>query len=133
MPEKPLFGDKMHLALDQGSGLVRRAMLTPGHVSDKVPFLDLVQGDEQTVGACPRAGLRPDPGADRGYDGWWYRQELARRGLADGIMAGAYRQRPLAAAGRARNRTIGVTGRRAAGTDFHGRMDQPNDWLTAIG
>jgi IS5 family transposase len=24
MPEKPLFGDKMHLAVDQGSGLVRR-------------------------------------------------------------------------------------------------------------
>jgi IS5 family transposase len=35
MPEQPLFGYKMHLAVDQGSGLVRRAMLTPGHVSDK--------------------------------------------------------------------------------------------------
>ena len=79
MPEQPLFGYKMHLAIDQGSGLVRQAILTPGHVSDKAPFLDLVQGDEQTVGACPRAGLRPDPGADRGYDGWWYRQELAAR------------------------------------------------------
>jgi transposase, IS5 family len=106
LPEKPLFGYKMHLAVDHGSGLVRRAMLTPGHVSDKVSFLDLVQGDEQTVGACPRAGLRPDPGADRGYDGWWYRQELARRGIADGIMAGSYRQRPLAAAGHARNRAL---------------------------
>src|ERR687897_3530247 len=86
MPEKPLFGYKMHLAVDQGSGLVRRAMLTPGHVSDKAPFLDLVQGDEQTVYA------------DRGYDGWWYRQELAARGIADGIMAGDYRQRPPGAA-----------------------------------
>ena len=108
MPEKPLFGYKMHLAVDQGSGLVRQAILTPGHVSDKAPFLDLVQGDEAAVGACPRAGLRPDPGADKGYDGWWYRQELARRGSADGIMAGDYRQRPLKAAGRARNRAIGV-------------------------
>ncbi len=95
MPEKPLFGYKMHLAVDQGSGLVRQALLTPGHVSDKAPFLDLVQGDEQTVYA------------DRGYDGWWYRQELARRGIADGIMAGNYRQRPLHAAGHARNRAIG--------------------------
>src|SRR5918996_509027 len=77
--EEALFGYKMHLAIDQGSGLVRQAILTPGHVSDKAPFLDLVQGDEQTVGACPRAGLRPDPGADCGYDGWWYRQELAAR------------------------------------------------------
>jgi IS5 family transposase len=94
MPEKPLFGYKMHLAVDQGSGLVRRAMLTSGHVSDKVPFLDLVQGDERAVYA------------DRGYDGWWYRQELAARGSADGIMAGDYRQRPLAAAGHARNRAL---------------------------
>jgi transposase, IS5 family len=95
MPEKPLFGYKMHLAVDQGSGLVRQALLTPGHVSDKAPFLALVQGDEQAVYA------------DRGYDGWWYRQELARRGIADGIMAGDYRQRPLAAEGHARNRVLG--------------------------
>ena len=67
MPEQPLFGYKMHLAVDQGSGLVRRAILTPAHVSDKTPFLDLVQGDEQTVYA------------DRGDDGWCYRQELAER------------------------------------------------------
>jgi IS5 family transposase len=84
----------MHLAVDQGSGLVRRATLTPGHVSDKVPFLDLVQGDERAVYA------------DRGYDGWWYRRELARRGIADGIMAGDYRQRPLPTAGHARNRAL---------------------------
>ena len=96
MPEKPLFGYQMHLAVDHGPGLVRRAMLTPGHISDQVPFVDLVRGDEATVYA------------DRGYDGWWYRQELARRGIADGIMAGDDRQRPLEAAGRARNRTIGV-------------------------
>ena len=44
--------------------------------------------------------------ADKGYDGWWYRRELAERGIADGIMAGSYRQRPLDAAGHARNRAI---------------------------
>jgi transposase, IS5 family len=94
MPEKPLFGYKMHLAVDQGSGLVRQAILTPGHVSDKAPFLALVQGDEQAVYA------------DRGYDGWWYRQELALRGIADGIMASNYWRRPLAADGHARNRAL---------------------------
>jgi transposase, IS5 family len=94
MPEKPLFGYKMHLAVDQGSGLVRQAILTPGHVSDKASFIDLIQGDEQAVYA------------DRGYDGWWYRQELAERGIADGIMAGDYRQRPLATEGHARNRAL---------------------------
>jgi IS5 family transposase len=93
MPEKPLF-EKMHLAVDHGSGLVRRANLTSGHISDKLPFLDLVQGDERAVYA------------DKGYDGWWYRRELARRGIADGITTGHYRQRQLDAAGHARNRTI---------------------------
>jgi IS5 family transposase len=95
MPEKPLFGYKMHLAVDHGSGLVRQAILTPAHVSDKTPFLALVQGDEQAVYT------------DRGYDGWWYRQELARRGIGDGIMAGDYWRRSLGAEGRARNRAIG--------------------------
>jgi IS5 family transposase len=95
MPEKPLFGYKAHVAVDRGSGLVRQAVLTPANVSDKMRFLDLVQGDERAVYA------------DRGYDGWWYRAELARRGIGDGIMAASYRQRPLDAAGHARNRAIG--------------------------
>jgi transposase, IS5 family len=86
----------MHLAVDRGSGLVRRAILTPGHVSDKLPFLDLVQGDEQAVYA------------DRGYDGAWYRARLVEQGIADGVVAGNYRQRPLDPAGHARNRAIGV-------------------------
>ena len=60
MPEQPLFGYKAHVAVDQSSGLVRQAILTPANVSDKTPFLALVQGDEQAVYA------------DRGYDGWWY-------------------------------------------------------------
>ena len=96
MPEKPLFGYKMHLAVDHGSGLVRQAILTPGHVSDKLPFLDLVQGDERAVYA------------DKGYDGAWYRARLVEQGITDGVMAGDYRQRPLDAAGRTRNRVIGV-------------------------
>jgi IS5 family transposase len=94
MPETPLFGYKMHLAVDQGSGLVRQAILTPANVSDKARFLALVQGDERAVYA------------DKGYDGWWYKAELARRGITDGIMAGSYWRRPLDAAGHARNRAI---------------------------
>ncbi len=76
-------------------GLVRQAILTPAHVSDKAPFLDLVQGDEQAVYA------------DKGYHGWWYRQELARRGIEDGIMRSAARRVRLSAADHARNRAIG--------------------------
>jgi IS5 family transposase len=95
MPEQPLFGYKAHVAVDQGSGLVRQVILTPANVSDKTPFLALVQGDEQAVYA------------DKGYHGWWYRQELARRGIGDGIMRSAARRVRLTAADHARNRAIG--------------------------
>jgi IS5 family transposase len=95
MPEQPLFGYKANVAVDQGSGLVRQAILTPANVSDKTPFLALVQGDEQAVYA------------DKGYHGWWYRQELARRGIGDGIMRSAARRVRLTAADHARNRAIG--------------------------
>jgi IS5 family transposase len=95
MPEKPLFGYKAHVAVDRGSGLVRQAVLTPANVSDKTPFLGLVQGDEGAVYA------------DKGCEGWWYRQELARRGIEDGIMRSAAHHVRLTAADHARNRAIG--------------------------
>ena len=107
MPETPLFGYKMHLATDQGSGLVRRAILTPAHVSDKTPFLALVQGDEQVVGACPRAGLRPDPGADKGYESCWSRDRLAEQGIAAGVMRCDFHRRRLTPEDHARNQAIG--------------------------
>jgi IS5 family transposase len=103
MPEKPLLGYKMHLAVDQCSGLVRRAILTPGHVSDRAPFCRLVEGDERTGGSLSSGRPEAGPGGRQGLRRLLDRQELARRGIADGIMAGDYRQRPLAAAGRARS------------------------------
>jgi hypothetical protein len=45
------------------AGLVRRAILTPGHVSDKLPFLDLVLGDERAVYADK--GYTTAPGIGR--------------------------------------------------------------------
>jgi hypothetical protein len=59
-------------------------------------------------GAVPRSGpgRRAAMYADKSYDGWWYKAELARCGITDGIMAGSYRQRPLDAEGHARNRVL---------------------------
>jgi transposase, IS5 family len=94
MPEKPLFGYKMHLAVDQGSGLVRQAILTPANVSDKTPFLALVQGDERIVYA------------DRGYESRWYRERLAEQGIADGVMRCDFHRRRLTPADHARNRAL---------------------------
>ena len=95
MPEKPLFGYKMHLAVDQGSGLVRQAILTPA--TSRTRCRSSIWS-RATSGRCTptRATTARGIGA------------LAAQGIADGVMAGNYRQRPLDAAGHARNRTIGA-------------------------
>jgi transposase, IS5 family len=90
----PIYGYKAHVAVDEGSGLVRQAILTPANVSDKTPALTLVQGDEGTVYA------------DKGYDSSWIRSRLAARGIADGIMMANYVRRRLTEAGKQRNREI---------------------------
>ena len=66
---KSRFGYKAHAAVDEGSGIVREAVMTPADVHDSVPADDLVQGDEEAVYAdkaydseARRAGLR-----GRGY------------------------------------------------------------------
>ena len=46
---KSRFGYKAHAAVDEGSGIVRQAVMTPADVHDSVPADDLVQGDEQAV------------------------------------------------------------------------------------
>lgn len=45
------FGYKAHIAIDQGSNLVRRVMMTPASVNDTTPADDLVLGDERSVWA----------------------------------------------------------------------------------
>jgi transposase, IS5 family len=94
MPEKPLFGYKAHVAVDQGSGLVRRAILTPANVADKTPFLDLVQGDERMVYA------------DKGYESRWFRERLVEQGIADGVMRCDFQRRRLTPDDHARNRML---------------------------
>jgi IS5 family transposase len=43
------FGYKAHVAVDQGSGLIRAVITTPANVNDTVPADQLIQGDEQAV------------------------------------------------------------------------------------
>jgi IS5 family transposase len=96
MPQDaPHYGYKAHVAVDEGSGLVRQAILTPANVSDKTPATQLIQGDEQAFYG------------DKGYDGWWLSARLAERGIADKVMRANYRRRPLTAEGIARNPAIG--------------------------
>jgi transposase, IS5 family len=91
----PVYGYKAHVAVDEGSGLVRRAILTPANVSEKAPALGLVAGDEAMVYA------------DKGYDSGFIRSILAVRGIGDGIMMANHVRRRLDAAGHRRNCAIG--------------------------
>jgi IS5 family transposase len=80
---KSRFGYKAHVAVDEGSGLVREAVMTPADVHDSVPADGLVQGDEEAVYA------------DKAYDGEARRAGLRERGIEPRIMYQARRNRPL--------------------------------------
>ena len=45
------FGYKAHVAVDEGSGLIRAVLTTPANVNDTVPADVLIQGDEDRVWA----------------------------------------------------------------------------------
>jgi IS5 family transposase len=91
---KAFFGFKAHLAVDEGSGLVRRAILTPANVNESVVADALPIGDEAAVYA------------DKGYDSAGRRALLAKRGVFDGIMRRGHPRRPLTAEEVARNRAL---------------------------
>jgi IS5 family transposase len=73
------FGYKAHLAVDEESGLVRQAEMTPANVHDSRLAEALIQGDEQGYFA------------DKAYSDQAFRETLERRGLVDGV---AWRGRP---------------------------------------
>jgi IS5 family transposase len=76
------YGYKAHIAMDQGSRIVRRALFTPANVNDSVPADRLICGDEGIVYA------------DKGYDSNARRALLKARGIRDGIARRATRWHP---------------------------------------
>ncbi|MCP1839179.1 IS5 family transposase [Bradyrhizobium sp. USDA 4524] len=71
---KYAFGYKMHVAMDQGSRIIRRLAFTPANVNDTVPADGLICGDEATVYA------------DKAYDTIARRVRLKEMDIRDGIM-----------------------------------------------
>ncbi len=67
------FGYKAHVAVDRGSGLVRRVIFTPASVNDTVVADDLVLGDEGEVWA------------DKAYDSHARRARLVAAGIKNRI------------------------------------------------
>jgi IS5 family transposase len=82
---KSRFGYKAHVAVDQGSGIVRQAIMTPADVHDSVKADELVQGDEDAVYG------------DKAYDSEARRTALKARGIKPRIMHKAKRNKPLKA------------------------------------
>jgi IS5 family transposase len=68
------YGYKAHVAVDQGSRLIRAALLTPANVNETTVADALIQGDEQAVYA------------DKGYAKRARRQWLREHGIKDRIM-----------------------------------------------
>jgi transposase, IS5 family len=71
---KTFYGYKAHVAVDRGSGLIRRARLTPANVHDSQVADVLVIGDERAVYA------------DKAYASHARRAALKARGIKDRIM-----------------------------------------------
>ena len=89
------FGYKAHIAMDQGSGLVRAQVLTPANVQEVTQAQALIAGDEDEVLA------------DRGYDARALHDHLAGLGIRDGVMRRGAKGKPLPAEEVARNHEIG--------------------------
>lgn len=71
---KSYFGYKAHIAVDEGSGLIRRAILTPARINESVVADALVLGDERAVYG------------DKAYESKRRRRALQERGIKDRIM-----------------------------------------------
>ena len=71
---KSYFGYKLHIGLDLGSGLIRKACFTTAHLQDIEAAQELISGDEAAVYA------------DRGYESQALRDSLRQRGCKDRIM-----------------------------------------------
>jgi IS5 family transposase len=79
---KSHFGYKAHLAMDQGSRLIRRALLTPAKVYESEVADALICGDERAVYA------------DRAYEHKDRRRRLKALGIKDRIMHRSHKNQP---------------------------------------
>lgn len=71
---KSYFGWRLHVGVDQGSGLVRRVLVTPAHVNESSVAEALICGDEQAIYA------------DKAYESKARRRRLKGRGVKDRIV-----------------------------------------------
>jgi IS5 family transposase len=76
------FGYKAHIGVDQGSGLIRKARLTPAKTAESLVADELINGDEQAVYA------------DKAYEHKGRRTALKQVGIKDRIMHRSHKNQP---------------------------------------
>jgi IS5 family transposase len=111
------FGYKVHVGVDQGSGLIRRALVTGASVNDTVPADELICGDEAAVYA------------DAAYHTHRREHELTERGIAAHLMRRGNKHHPLSQADKDRNTAIGK--RRGPVEQVFARMKTAYRWARA--
>jgi IS5 family transposase len=79
---KSHYGYKAHVAVDEGSGLIRRAILTPARTYESEVADDLICGDEGAVYG------------DKAYEHKGRRNRLKARGIKDRIMHRSHKNQP---------------------------------------
>ena len=87
-------GMKVHLSMDQGSGLIEQITLTPITVHDHHVFEELIPEKTKIVYA------------DKAYDSKEHRLYLKKQNQRNGILRKACRHRPLTMKEQQRNRTL---------------------------
>lgn len=91
------YGYKMHVGVDQGSGLIRSVITTPANVNDTTPADALIRGDERVVWA------------DAAYHTHAREAALKARGVKPRLMRRANKHHPLSARMKRYNRLISRT------------------------
>lgn len=93
---QPTYGFKLHVGVDEGSGIIRKAEMTAASIHDSRVFDELLSGDERAVYA------------DKAYDDTARRQRLKCLDVLDGILKKGRRNRPLTDWERTWNRYLSV-------------------------
>jgi len=93
-PVDSVSGYKMHTAVDQFSGIVRKVIVTGANINDSTPADELILGDEEAVYA------------DRAYDKQERRRTLEKRGVFAGLMHRSNKYHELSPTQKAFNRMI---------------------------
>lgn len=106
---KSHFGYKLHAGVDEGSGLIRRLMLTSARVNESVVADDLICGDERAVYG------------DKAYESKERRGALKARGIKDRIMHRSHKNQAALPRWQARRNKL-IAPRRAAVERVFGTM-----------